>query len=194
MPMYFTVREGPQGPQGPEGPEGPQGPAGPTTIIAPVSGSFLIDPAEINGFGSRGWNDEAYTIDLGDTGATSLARIFGGYIFPFDVKLKRFYAYHRNNSALVEAWGWVVASQTKDATTTTSSNGSTTYIHLHEVNDNGGVGPRNYGSTISNLTDISFDVTIPAFDTLGIAVDAPTAAAANYYVDIMSGFLELELI
>lgn len=162
-----------------------------------VSGSFLLDPNEICGWGVRGPVDDALTTDLGNSQATNPARTAGGYMYPFDVKVKAFRAFHRNSNAVAEAWGWVIFSQNKAATTSSGSNTRTSTIWLNEVTDNAGVGPRNYLNNTNQLTDIdltSLNIVVPAGDILGIGVDAPTANDTNYYVDVMAGYFLLERV
>lgn len=155
-------------------------------------GQFLLDPNEINGWGVVGFVDDTNNQDLADADATTLTRISGGLRFPFDVRLLRFDVWHRNNSAEAEAWGWVIGKQMKvDASTTQTST-----IFLHEVNDNGGVGPRDYGDTINHHTDIDLsnnaDAVITAGEVIVVGVASPTAVAENRYVQVMTGLLELE--
>lgn len=155
-------------------------------------GQFLCDPNEINGWGSQGFTDDTNVQNLGLANATSLSRHAGGLHFSFDVKVLRFSVWHRNNTADVEPWGWIVAKQTK----VDDSDAQTGTIFVHEVNDNGGVGPRDYGDDLNHRTDLDLtsnaDSIIPAGDVLTVGVACPTAVEANRYIQVMSGLLELE--
>ena len=159
-----------------------------------VGGAFLLDPNEINGWGFRGRIDEIYTVNLGTPQTTNLARVAGGLMFPFDVRLKRFQCFHYNSNPAASAWGWVIAHQTKAATPTAGSNSRSTTFILNEVTANGGVGPRNYLNTVTQQTDLSFNAVIPAGDVITLAVAAPTAATIDYFVNVLSGYLLFERI
>ena len=163
-------------------------------IIQPVSGQFLLDPNEFNGWGALGFNDETVSTDLGNVGA-GVSRVAGGFCFPYDVKLNKFFAHHYNNNSGAQAWGWRIITQSKQ------SNGSNTATNtdlLAEVADNGGTGPRDYASTANQTTDISFDASIapviPAGDVITLGVESPTAVTTNRYVRIVSGYLQFERV
>ena len=161
-------------------------------ILKDLGGQFLLDPNEFNGWGILGPFDNTNNQDLGNVGAVAVSRIAGGFVFPFDVRLVRFYAWHYNSNAAAQAWGWRILRQEKNA----ASNVVTGVDILNEVSDNGGAGPRDYASTITQLTDIdlSASATIPAGEVLVLGVEAPTANATNYYSRILSGFLEFKRV
>ena len=162
------------------------------SIVFPLGGQYLFDPGEINGWGILGVYDNSNTQDLGNIGSTSLSRLAGGIVFPYDVRLKRFYAWHYNSDGGALPWGWVILTQEK----TDSSNATTTTYLLDEVGDNGGTGPRDYGNNQNQLTDLSFDPmpVISAGDTICLAVASPTAVGTNNYARILSGYFEFEQV
>lgn len=159
------------------------------TIIEKIGGQLLFDPNEINGWGVVGPIDDTNAQDLGDVGAANLSRLAGGISYPFDVRIERFYAWHQNNNADAQAWGWVLAKQEKQSNSNTVA---TDYV-LDEVADNAGVGPRDYSSTVTQLTDIDLSSAtnnvIPAGEVLTLGAAAPTAVTTNRYVRVMSGYL-----
>jgi len=159
-------------------------------IIYPVSGQWLLDPNEQNGWGVIGPGDNTNSQDLGNVGA-EINRLAGGISFPFDVRIDRFMAWHQNSNNSAQAWGWVVTRQQK----TPASNARTNTVVLDEVADNAGVGPRDYLNTQNQQTDIDLSELpnniLPAGDVLNLSVAAPTAVTTNYYVRMMSGYLEL---
>ena len=156
-------------------------------FIFPLGGQFLLDPNEMNGWGVQGPYDDVISNDWGNVGDTTPTRLVGGLVYPFDVKIKQFYAWHRNSNAAVHAWGWILLRQTKTEDTLDQSS----VFILDEV---GSGSLRDYGNNRNQLTNISLDHTIPAGETLGLAVAAPTAVATNYYVQVMSGYFLLERI
>lgn len=163
-------------------------------VIFTLGGQFLADPNEINGWGVLGPYDNSNTQDLGNSQVTSLNRVAGGICFPYDVEITRMYAWHYNSSAALQPWGWVLASQEKVA----GSNTQTTTIILNEVTANNGVGPRDYGDTQNQLTDIDFtglpNKVIPAGHTIILGLDSPTANGTNYYSRILSGYLSFRRV
>lgn len=68
-----------------------------------IGGQYLLDPNEINGLGQLGFTDNTNSLDLGNVGAANLNRNTGGFCFPFDVKIKRLYVWHKNSNADAEA-------------------------------------------------------------------------------------------
>lgn len=159
-----------------------------------LSGQWLLDPNEINGWGVTGPYDPTNSQDLGNVGAANLAWTAGGVMFPFDVNLLRFRCIHRNNNAENQAWGWVLAHIAKVVGGTNA--GATSYI-LDEVADNGGVGPRDYLATSQQLTDIDLTAlpntaSVPAGNLINVAVASPTAVATNRYVQVLGGYLSWE--
>ncbi|MEM1225953.1 MAG: hypothetical protein AAGJ40_09650 [Planctomycetota bacterium] len=164
------------------------------TIAYPLGGQFLLDPNEINGWGGTGPIDNTNSQDLGNVGVANFNRLAGGFCFPFDVQVKRLYVHHRNNNANAQAWGWVIGHSVK----TPPGNGITTTYVLDEVADNAGVGPRDYGNNQNQLTDIDLSAAannnVPSGSILTLAVAAPTAVGTNYYVQIASGYIELERV
>jgi len=160
-------------------------------IHFPLGGQFLLDPNEYNGWGILGPYDNTNSQDLGNVGAVP-NRLAGGLVYPFDVKVKRLYAWHYNNNADAQAWGWKLLRQVK----TPNSNTVSSVNIMAEVADNGGVGPRDYGNTRNQITDIdlSASATVPAGEIIVLGVEAPTAVTTNRYVRVMSGYLELERV
>ncbi len=159
------------------------------SICFPLGGQFLLDPNEYNGWGTIGIYDNSNTQDLGNVGA-NVSRIAGGLCFPYDVRIKRLFVWHYNTNGSAEAWGWRIVRQLKVA-------GSAEGTHvdlLAEVADNGGVGPRNYLDTLNQLTDVSMDGLVPQGEVVVLGVEAPTAVGTNYYVRIISGFIEFERV
>lgn len=156
--------------------------------VYPLGGQYLLDPGEMNGWGVLGPGDDTNTQDLGNFDTNTPAHTAGGLVFPWDVRITRFFAWHRNSNNSAQAWGWVLFDQEKTAGANTDP---TTFI-INEVVDNGNVGPRDYGNNINQQTDMSLDYTLPAGHTLTLGVSSPTAVTTNYYVQIMSGYLLLE--
>jgi len=159
-------------------------------IIFQVSGQWLLDPNEQNGWGVIGVYDNTNSQDLGNVGA-EINRLAGGISFPFDVRIDRLQLWHQNSNNSAQAWGWVMTRQQKVA----GSNTRTNTVVFDEVADNAGVAPRNYLSTANQLTDIDTSElpnnVLPAGHILNLAIAAPTAVTTNYYARVMSGFLEL---
>jgi len=154
-----------------------------------LGSGFLADPNEFNGWGSTGLYDDLITHDLGEVGANT-SRVAGGISFPFDVKLKNFYAWHYNNNNALQAWGWRINMQTKNAASNVVVN---TEIFREVVGQGAGaVAPRNYSNTTTQFTEIPFDFVIPAGSIITLGIEAPTAIATNRYVFIMSGWFEFE--
>lgn len=162
------------------------------SIIVHLGGQFRLRNDQISGFGSVGPIDDSNTQNLGASAATNLNRLAGGWTFPFDVSIKRFYAPHRVSNVAADPWGWLVYTQNK----TYPGNTRVTTFVLDEVGDNAGVGPNDYGDTANQLTDVDLSLVanaqnIPAGDFIGVAVNAPTSPA-DYFVQVMGGYLELE--
>lgn len=164
-------------------------------FIFPLASQFLLDPNEFNGWGELGPYDNANARDLGNVGATTISRVAGGLMFPFDVRLTRFKAAHYNSNANAQAWGWRICHTTPIAGSTAAL--AATDI-LRECVGAGATAtaPRDYGSTQNQLTDIdlSASATIPAGDIITLGVEAPTAVGTNYWVRICSGYLQLERV
>ena len=163
----------------------------------PLGGQFRLDTVanEINGWGSVGPVDDSNTQQIGAVGDVTLSRNAGGLVFPFDVHLRRFYTWHRNNNGDAQPWGWVIHRMVKNAGSNTVSS---TYV-LDEVADNGGTGPRNYGNGQTQLTDIDLTAVtaaqnIPAGETIGLGVAAPTAGTSQRFVQIHSGYMLFEIV
>ena len=165
------------------------------TIVIPIGGRFLWDPNETNGFWSR-WPFYNTTQSSKLTTATSenFSRLAGWYTFPYDVKLKRFYAWHRNNNSWLDPWGWVIFRQGKVHWTISKSN----HTILHEVNNNGWIWPRDYGTIDNQLTDIDlsqiYTDIIPAGEVIWLWVSFPTADSANRFVEIESWYFIVERV
>lgn len=162
------------------------------TIIFPLGGEFLLDPNEFNGWGNIGPYDNRNSQDLSNVGSATINRLAGGLSFPFDVQINRFFAWHHNNNADAEAWGWRITQQQK----TDGNNVITTSDILNEVSDNGGTGPRNYSNNLTQQTDISFGtpITVPSGDVITLGVESPTAVGTNRFVRVMSGYFELRRV
>ena len=163
-------------------------------FIWTLGGQYLLDPNEMNGWRERGAFDDTFSTDLDNVGDTNPIRLSGGLCFPFDVKIKRFFAWHRISNSTAEAWGWVIYQQQK----TNNSTSVTSQFILDEVGDNGGAGPNDYNNTNNQLTDIDLSEAannvLLAGDVLTLGVAAPTAQTTNRYVQVMSGYLEFERI
>ena len=161
-------------------------------LLFPLASQYLLDPNEFNGWGAIGVYDNVNTQDLGNVGTANPSRIAGGICFPFDITVKRFYAWHYNSNAAAQAWGWRLGVQTKNA----GSNAVSWDDIINEVGDNGGTGPRNYSNTTTQNTDIILNTptVIPAGNVLVLGVESPTAVGTNYYVRILSGYIEAERV
>ena len=160
--------------------------------VVQLSGRFLLDPNEINWVWERWWTQGSFARDYGNSESTTIDRRAGWVSFPFDVRLNRFHAWHSNSNGAAEAWGWMIGTLTK----TWGSNTVTPVILKNEVTDNGSVWPRNYNNTQNQETDIdmSWGPIIPAWTLIILWVDAPTANATNYYVNMHSGYFEFEKV
>ena len=172
-----------------------------------ISGQFLLDPNEVNGWGVQGFVDNSNTVDWGNatnSGASNIANLspntMGGFMFPFDVRLVAMEAMHDNSNTSAEAWGWVILRQSF----TYDTNTEVTSVLLDEIST--GIGTRDYldsnrqHTLITNTSNnsgfdnfISNDI-IPAGETIGLGVAAPTAVATNYYVRIHSGYMLFERV
>lgn len=165
-------------------------------VIIQLGGQFLLDPNEVNGWGNIGRIDNSYTQDLGNVGAATMNRLAGGVLFPYGVKIVRMEAWHRNSNAAALPWGWVLARQSKTAGNNTVS---TTFM-LDESSVRSGIengsGLRDYSNNSNQYTDFTTftnDV-IPAGETIVLGVGSPTAVTTNYYVQVMSGFIQFERV
>jgi len=156
-----------------------------------LSGQFLLDPDEVNGWGVLGPYDNTNNQDLGNVDS-NLNRNSGGFSFPFRVRIRNFMAWHKNNNADALAWGWILAKQIK----TPSSNVFTTTYVLDEVADNGGVGPRDYSNNTNQMTSLFLkdlpESILEKDEVLILGVASPTAVATNRWVQIQSGYIEFE--
>jgi len=162
----------------------------PQTETVPIGGQFLFDPGEFNGWGIIGPVDNTNNQKLANVGNANISRTAGGLCFSFDVRLKRFFAWHYNSNPSVHAWGWRIDRQTKTA----GSNSVSGEILFSQVTENGGTGPNDYGNTVPQKTDVSFtsQPVIPAGDVTVLGVEAPTAVGTNYYARVMAGYLEFD--
>ena len=164
-----------------------------TEFIFPISGQFLMDPGEFNGWGEVGAYDISNTRDLGNVGAATVSYLAGGLVFPFDVIVKRLFVDHRNTNGTAEAWGWRMTHVDR-------VQGSTAALPatdiINEVSDNGGTGPRDYGAITPQRTDITVvsPTFVPAGRTIVLGVESPTAVATNYYVQCLAGYILLERV
>ena len=167
----------------------------PIEIRQELGSRYLLDPNEMNVMGPLGEIDTNHTLDGGNVGALVWNRLSGGYTFPWDVRLKRFYAQHYNSNSAAQAWGWVIAKL--EVTFDSNATLPATYI-LDEVAENGGTGPRNYSNNSRQLTDITFVDSpanlIPANTQIGMGASAPTADTTNYYANIFTGYLLFEKV
>lgn len=164
----------------------------------PLAGQYLCDPNEINGWGVLGVYDNSNTQDLGNVGVNNISRTTGGLMFPYDVELLRFKADHYNSNAVVEPWGWILGSQVKTGGTNTVSTKFVLDESFVRTGINNGVGLRDYGNTVNQHTDVdlssSENRTVPAGESVFLAVGAPTANPTNHYVRILSGFLSYRIL
>ena len=167
----------------------------PIEIRQELGSRYLLDPNEINIMGQFGEIDTAHTLDGGNIGSLTWNRLAGGYSFPWDGRLRRFYAQHYNSNAAALAWGWVIAKL--DPEFGNAAVIPATYI-LDEVTDNGGTGPRDYQNNSRQFTDINFVDSaanlIPSGEMVSMGVAAPTAITTNYYANIFTGYLLFERV
>ena len=164
-------------------------------FIWPLGSQYLLDPNEVNGWSIRGPFDDLMTIDLGNANSAVRTQTAGGLMFPWPVRLLQMGAFHRNSNADVEAWGFNIFKQLK----TNNSTAVTTTHLIDEVADNSGVGPRDYQTTIPQMSTIPFDAAEPnniigENEILTLAVSAPTAVTTNYYVQMYGGYLLFERV
>ncbi len=154
--------------------------------VEQFSGQFLLDPNEFNGWGALWQNDETVTTDLWNVWA-AVTWVSWGFSFPFDIQPKRLTARHRNNNAIIHAWGWRINGQIK----TDNSSARTDIEILREVVWTGatGIAPRDYGNTLMQRTDVDLSSSpiIPAWAVISIWMEAPTADWTNRYVQVPSG-------
>ena len=162
------------------------GAAAQPNIYVPIGGQFLLDPNETNGWGYIGIVDDTVTFKMADATDTHWARTSGGIMFPIDVELVSFDAWHYNSSNSVQPWGWSLNKQTKTEGSAARSNVSI----LHELNDGN---TRDYGDTNNRNTSIDFtgnpEKLIPSGDVFGLGVSTLTTISTNYYVRVMAGML-----
>lgn len=158
-----------------------------------IWGQFLLDPNEFNAWGQIGYGDNTNSQDLGNVGA-EITRLAGGIMYPFDVQLLSFKAFHRNSNANAQAWGWRLARQVKNG-------GSNTVSFNDIIRECTGAGatavaPRDYGNNTTQYTniDLSATATVPAGEVIILGVEAPTANTTNYYVQVFGGYLYLERV
>lgn len=168
---------------------------GNTTFTEKIGGQFFLDTGEYNGWGVLGAVDETNNQDLGNVGASSLSRIAGGIMYPFDVRIKRLRLVHANNNANAIAFGWAIAKLTKN----NSSNTQTTewlYDEAFDRTANGvpnGNGLRNYLNNTNQITDISLDVIVEAGKVICLMAGSPSGNGdTNRYVRVQSGYFEFE--
>ncbi len=185
--------EGQPGDVGQPGIQGVPGAVGPNEWVHSLGSRYLLDPNEFNGWQADGIIDQTMTADLGNVGA-NVNRAAGGLCFPFDVRVKRLFAWHYNSNAAALAWGWRITSLTKTA-------GSNTVTHedvLRECTGTGAtaIAPRNYLSTVMQNTDVdlSSSPVVPAGNVIGFGVEAPTAITTNYYVYCLAGYMHIERV
>jgi len=157
--------------------------------VVDISGQFLLDPNEINGWGAIGMHDNTNSQDLGNVNAANWVRTSGGFRRPYDIQLLSLEADTYNTNAAAHAWGWAMARQLK----TGGSNTVSTTMIINEAIDNGGAGLRDYGNNQNQKTliDLSANANalVPAGEIVVLGVAAPTAGTTNYYVRVMSGFI-----
>lgn len=161
----------------------------------PLGGQYRVRDNQTSGWGTVGPVDDSNTQNLGGMASTNLSRLAGGYMYPYNVRLRSMYAEHRNSSALIEPWGWVIFLQKK----TPGTNNRVTTFLVHEPNDNGGVGPRNYGNNTNQSSSIDLTAITAAQDIapqtlIGLGVATPTTANPDLWVQVMAGYLELERV
>ena len=164
-----------------------------------LGGQYLLDPNEVNTIGIVGPYDQTNSQDVGDaTGANSVADAgfvytVGGVEFPFAVKILDAKFNYRINNGAARAFGFLIGSCEfiEDSTARRPS-----VLHLDEVADNAGVGPRDPANTRPFTTGkLSINsAVIPEGDIITWGVSAPTADATNRYVQVSSGYLYLERI
>jgi|GEM_PF-3248595 len=156
-----------------------------------VNGQWLLDPNETNGWGEIGPNDNSNTFDIGSATTTVWHHLVGGYKYPYDVELLYMDIQHRNSSRIAHGWGWALGRVQKIIPGSDDS----TVIVLHEVNENGGVGPRDYGNNENQETKLELSQlpnrVVPAGEVICLAVSSPTAVGANYYVQVPSGVIRM---
>lgn len=159
-------------------------------MIIQLGSRYLLDPNEYAGWQADGTVDQTMTSDLGNVGG-NITRTAGGVCYPFDIKVKRLFAHHYNSNAAVLPWGFRIAALQKNE-------GSNTVTHTDILRQCEGTGataiaPNDYGNTTNQITDILIDEpVIPAGEIINFGVEAPTAVTTNYYVQMMSGFIEIE--
>ncbi len=159
-------------------------------------GQYRLETGEVNGWGSVGFSDDSNTQDLGNHDDANLTWISGGFIYPFAVQLRRVFAGHRVNNDDAEPFGFVVFGMTKTVGGTVRA----TTFYRHETQENGNVGPRDYGESNQyeeyddDLTGVVAAQNIPAFTYIGFGVSMPEAAtaAAIRLVQVGGGFMEFE--
>ena len=169
-------------------------------IIKELGGQFLHDPGEVNGYGVLGIIDPTHTQDWGDVTALNAGTIspisMGGFSFPFDVRLKRFYCIWDSNSSADEtitAHGWVILQQTRLAVPNSlvDDDARTTAVMLNQCDPF--VYPEGMTRTrVADITTFTNDV-VPAGSQIGIAIGADTdTTTAQKYSRIHTGYLEFE--
>ena len=165
----------------------------PAYDIIDLGSQFLLDPGERNGPGFLGIYDPTHTQDLGNTGATTVAWTMGGIYRPWDMRLWVVDIWYRINSVNAEAFGFFVGHSQKVENSTAAQ---PITMLLDEVDDNGGLGPRDPANNLPYHTGqlVINSGVIPAGQMVTWGVEAPTADPTNRYVQIFGGHLIFERI
>ena len=151
-------------------------------------GQFLFDPDETNGWSQLGAIDNTNSARLANATSEVWSYLAGGPDYDYDVEILRLAVKGRENNAGILPWGWCLAHQKKNPGTNTVDS---TNMVLHEVNENGGVGPRDYPTTFINEDVIELanrpNAIVPAGNNICLAVSSPTADPTNRYMQLASG-------
>ena len=162
-------------------------------IVTQLTGSFLLDPNEVNSFGQFGLGDETATVDVGNIGTPTFPQQSSGFSFPMDVTIDGLSVDYRQDAAtVVDPWGFVIATGAPDLA---GNPIALTYL----LDDLNGVGApaasrleadtnvRRFGWTPDTA------VTLAAGDVLffGVAADPATNQGNNDRIDIVRGWVQV---
>ena len=170
--------------------------------IKELGGQILHDPGEVNGYGPLGVIDSIHTQDWGDVTALNAGTLnpisLGGFSFPFDVRLKRFYCVWDSNSTaaeLITGHGWVILQQTRLAVPNSlvGDDGRTTAVMLNQCDPF--VYPEGITQTrIADITTFTNDV-VPAGSQIALGIGAADdTTTVQKYSRIHTGHLEFERV
>lgn len=163
-----------------------------STFTQPLGSRYLLAANRFSGWAADGIIDQTMTVNLGSVGGT-IPRAAGGLTYPFDVQIKRLFAWHYNSNGAALPWGWRIARQVKNVNSYAVSH--TDILRQCVGTGASAVAPNDYGNNRQQQTDIDLSGTdpVPSGEVIVFGVEAPTATG-TYNVLVMSGFIEMERV